>query len=282
MESRLRLYSEWTDYFSHESKSPPDVIVLSDKILWKNIEWRHDNNLKNQNSTVFFHDDNLVMKIISMHPDDFLETTTDTYTVWKEISTRLDINNILHRHNIIHYPFIYAYDFCLFNSIPSVMIIEEHLGIDFRHFILQNDMTDHEWLSMLIQLFFAHFYLASYLKISHKDPHWGNVLIRKCENDIRYKYNDENYLLSNQAFHFYLCDFGHAETIVNDNDACTDYIRFVSNIFRWIRRYKDIVRPPKTSSFISRIRVLSYQKILTFDLIFHDLILPLRDILYRL
>ena len=273
-ESRLRLYSEWTDYFLH--KTAPEQITLKNNIItWKNMEWHHDNNLKNQNSTVLFHDNDLVMKIIAMHPDDFNEADTETYTVWKEISIRFEINNLLQSHNIVHYPFIYTYDFCIFDSTPSVIIIEERLGSDFRSFILHHDLTDDQWLSMFIQLFFAHFYLAFYLKISHKDPHWGNVLVKTDTNDIYYKYEDENYILSDQTFHFYLCDFGHAEHI--DENDCIDYVRFVSNVFRWIRRYKNIARPPKTSLFISRIRELSYEQSIGFDVIFSNVILPLTD-----
>ena len=167
-----------------------------------------------------------------------------SYTVWREIFIHHLLNNLLFRHQTPHFPLFYGYHFSYDNEVykdqqerPYILLLQEKMDEDLKTWAQRETRTDHEWLSCLLQVFFALGTLQRYVGLSHMDMHWGNVLVKKLPTPQTWTYvfsEGEPYCLEDQEYLFTICDFGCAQFEVRDE--MRDYRKLALNVFKWLQR----------------------------------------------
>lgn len=240
----------------------------------KNVKW-YPLIKNNKNSSVFNASWSypVILKLVSFTSSDF-EYPDHRHSIWNELSALLHINNYMENSNFHFFPYMYHYSFSVINKIPTVIILMEEFGMDFRSMCIDNDthLSDHDWIGCFIQLFFIMYHLYYYCNICQGDLHWNNVLVKKLDSpvDMHFSIHHQSITLLNQNFHFGVCDFGNVIINPSMQQSLEDYKKFVLHVFSWIRRYKNFNRPNRASQFVHR---LQSNKNWTMTDIFRNLIL---------
>ena len=136
---------------------------------------------------------------------------------------------------------------------PYIILLQEKMDDDLKTWALKENRSDQEWLSCLLQIFFALGSLQRYTGVSHMDMHWGNVLVKKLSSPRTWSYKvseQQSFCLKDQPFLFTICDFGCAQ--FDTRDEMKDFRRLALNVFKWLN-----VKPGETvARFLSEIHSL--------------------------
>ena len=164
------------------------------------------------------------------------------YTVWREVFIHRMLNSLLLRRATPHFPFFYGFHFSYDADVyhdgqhrPYILLLQEAMEEDLKTWATREKRTETQWLSCLIQIFFALGVLQRFTGLSHMDMHWGNVLVKRLPQPQSWTYKlpgDEYYSLMDQEFLFTVCDFGCAQ--FDTRDEMKDYRRISLNIFKWL------------------------------------------------
>lgn len=164
-------------------------------------------------------------------------------TVWREIFILRMLNDLLLRKITPHFPLFYGHHFSFDGdnyhdgkSRPYVILLQETMQEDLKTWARRKQRSEKEWFSCLFQIFFAVGTLQHHLGISHKDLHWGNVLVQRLDPPQSWTYQlpgHEPYSLVDQTYLFTICDFGSAQFEIKDE--MFDFCRLALNVFQWLK-----------------------------------------------
>lgn len=113
--------------------------------------------------------------------------------------------------------------FVTFPKFPVHVICMENCEDTFDNLIVENELTNEEWLSAFMQIIMILITYQKTFSLTHNDLHTNNVMyITTNKKFIYYKYNNTHYKVPTFGRLFKIIDFGRAIYKFNNEVFCSD------------------------------------------------------------
>lgn len=113
--------------------------------------------------------------------------------------------------------------FATFPKFPVHVICMENCEDTFDNLIIENELTNEEWLSAFMQIIMILITYQKTFSLTHNDLHTNNVMYNTTNKKfIYYKYNQTHYKVPTFGRLFKIIDFGRAIYKFNNDFFCSD------------------------------------------------------------
>ena len=109
------------------------------------------------------------------------------------------------------------------NNFPVQVISLECCDLTLDSLILENDLNDSEWGSIVIQILMMLLTYQKFFNVTHNDLHTNNIMYISTDKQyLYYKYNGQHYKVPTFGKIFKIIDFGRAIYRFRGNVICSD------------------------------------------------------------
>ena len=116
---------------------------------------------------------------------------------------------------------------CIIHNFPTQIICMEHMNETLDNYIENNEMSDMEWKSCLIQVLLILITYQKCFDFTHNDLHTNNIMYIETEKKYIYvKYNNQYYKIPTFGKIFKIIDFGRAIYKFKGKQLCCDSYDF--------------------------------------------------------